>query len=325
MSTDMTFPCIAAARRFDPAAHLRFYIAGVPVGWVRRRDAARLAGWPDVFELADDRVALSDRYDTVDARSMALASAIGALAAGGAIPGWRDEIYAIRNRFDDPPLAYIERAASRFFGTQTYAVHLNGIVEYAASDAGGATGRGATEHGPTEHGPTEHGATEHGPTERDPTEHGPDAPRMWLGRRSATKATDPGMLDNVVAGGIGWGLGVRATLAKECWEEAGIPAGLAARAIAGRTVQVLCSLPEGTQSEQIFVYDLPLPSDFVPHNQDGEVAEHLLAGVPEVIGWLRAGDATMDASLAMLDTLLRHGWLAAADAPGIDALFVPAA
>lgn len=287
----MTFPCIAAARRFDPAAHLRFEIAGLAVGWVRRSDAARLDRWPDVFELADDRVVLSDRYDSVDARSMALASAIGALAAEGAIPGWRDEIYAIRNRFDDPPLAYIERAASRFFGTQTYAVHLNGIVEYAVPPGAG----------------------------------GASAPQMWLGRRSATKATDPGMLDNVVAGGIGWGFGVQETLTKECWEEAGIPAELAARAIAGRAVQVLCSLPEGTQSERIFVYDLPLPRDFAPHNQDGEVAEHLLAGVPEVIGWLREGKATMDASLATLDTLLRHGWIASGDAAGIDALFAPAA
>ncbi|MDR5661178.1 DUF4743 domain-containing protein, partial [Burkholderia cenocepacia] len=64
---------------------------------------------------------------------------------------------------------------------------------------------------------------------------------------------------------------------------------------------------------------------FAPRNQDGEVAEHLLASVPEVIGWLREGRATMDASLATLDTLLRHRWIAAADAAGIDALFVPAA
>lgn len=175
----MTFACIAAARRFDAAAHVPFAIAGRQVGWLRRGDVARLARWPDVFEFPAGRVELAARYDSVDARSMALASPIGALAAEGAIVGWRDEIYAIRNRFDDPPLAYIERAASRFFGTMTYAVHLNGIVEYA-----------------------------------------PSAPlAMWLGCRSATKATEPGMLDNVVAGGIGWGLGIEDTIAKECWEE----------------------------------------------------------------------------------------------------------
>lgn len=279
----MTFACIAAARRFDAAAHVPFAIAGRQVGWLRRGDVARLARWPDVFEFPAGRVELAARYDSVDARSMALASPIGALAAEGAIVGWRDEIYAIRNRFDDPPLAYIERAASRFFGTMTYAVHLNGIVEYA-----------------------------------------PSAPlAIWLGRRSATKATDPGMLDNVVAGGIGWGLGIEDTIAKECWEEAGIAAELAARAIPGRVAHVLRSLPEGTQAEQIFVYDLPLPRDFVPHNQDGEVAEHLLAGVDEIVAWLRAGEATVDASLAMLDSLLRHRAIAPEDARGIDVLFAP--
>lgn len=279
----MTFSCIDAARRFEAAAHVPFVIAGERFGWIRRVDLDALRRWPDVFEIDADRVALSAALDTPDTRSMALASVIGALAAEGRIPGWRNEIYAIRNRFDAPPVAYIERAASRFFGTMTYAVHLNGIVEYAAAQP----------------------------------------LRMWIGRRSDTKATDPGMLDNVVAGGIGWGLGVEDTLAKECWEEAGIEAALAARAIAGRTVHVLCEIPEGTQAEQIFVYDLPLPHDFVPRNQDGEVAEHRLAGAAEVIGWLAAGEATMDASLAILDSLLRHRALAADAVPGIDALFAP--
>ncbi|WLE60664.1 DUF4743 domain-containing protein [Burkholderia plantarii] len=279
----MRFPSIAAARRFDAAAHLPFVITGERFGWIRRRDLDALSRWPDVFEIGAAQVTLAAALDTPDTRSMALASVTGALAADGLIPGWRNEIYAIRNAFDAPPAAYIERAASRFFGTLTYAVHLNGIVEYAPAEP----------------------------------------LRMWLGRRSDTKATDPGMLDNVVAGGIGWGLGVEATLAKECWEEAGMPAELAARAIAGRTVHVLCSLPEGTQAEQIFVYDLPLPHDFVPRNQDGEVAEHRLVRADEVLRWLESGAMTMDASLATLDSLLRHRVLAPDAAPGIDALFAP--
>ena len=35
-----------------------------------------------------------------------------------------------------------------------------------------------------------------------------------------------GMLDNIVAGGIGWGFELMPTLVKECWEEAGMSAAL---------------------------------------------------------------------------------------------------
>ncbi len=277
----MTFACIAAARRFDFAAHVPFSIAGRQVGWLRRSDLPHLARWPAVFVAGAGGVELAERFDTPDARSEALAEPVNALAADGLIPGWRDETYAIRNRFDDAPLALIERAASRFFGTQTYAVHLNGVVEYAA-----------------------------------------DAPRQfWIGRRSSSKATDPRMLDNVVAGGIGWGYSVEDTILKECWEEAGIPAELAARAVPGRAVHVLCSLPEGTQAEQIFIYDLPLPPGFTPHNQDGEVAGHQLADAAKLLAWIEAGELTLDASLATLDCLLRHRLLDADAVRGIDALF----
>jgi 8-oxo-dGTP pyrophosphatase MutT (NUDIX family) len=279
----MTLPCITAARRFDANAHRPFLIGAEPVGWIRERDVPLLARWPDVFEITNDSVVLAAAFDTVDLRSAALASVIGALAADGCIPGWRDETYAIRNAFDAPPLAYIERAASRFFGTMTYAVHLNGVVEYAE---GGA-------------------------------------PQLWIARRSDTKATDPGMLDNVVAGGIGWGFGIAETIIKECWEEAGIPAEIASGAVAGRIAHVLQSLPEGTQAEQIFIYDLALPADFAPRNQDGEVGEHRLARIDEVARWIEEGALTVDASLATLDCLLRRRWIDEDACEGIDALFAP--
>lgn len=278
----MSLPCIAAARRFDPAAHRPFVIDGQQVGWIRAADVALLARWPDVFEIDAARVVLAPQFATVDARSAALGAVIGALAADGRIPGWRDETYAIRNAFDAPPLAYIERASSRFFGTMTYAVHLNGVVEYANG-----------------------------------------APQLWIARRSDTKATDPGMLDNVVAGGIGWGFGIDETIVKECWEEAGIERDIASRATPGRTAHVLQSLPEGTQAEQIFIYDLALPPDFTPHNQDGEVGEHRLARIDEVARWIEDGAMTVDASLATLDCLLRRRWIDEDACVGIDALFAP--
>jgi 8-oxo-dGTP pyrophosphatase MutT (NUDIX family) len=288
----MTLPCITAARRFDAAAHLPFWIGAEQVGWIRASDVPLLTRWPDVFEIDSNsshaRVTLAAAFNSVDLRSAALGSVIGALAAEGRIPGWRNETYAIRNAFDAPPLAYIERAASRFFGTMTYAVHLNGVVEYADGAQKGA-------------------------------------PQLWIARRSDTKATDPGMLDNVVAGGIGWGFGIEATIIKECWEEAGIPEEIAARAVAGRTAHVLQSLPEGTQAEQIFIYDLALPADFAPRNQDGEVGEHRLARIDEVARWIEEGAMTVDASLATLDCLLRRRWLDEEACAGIEALFAPPA
>ena len=278
----MSLSCIAAARRFDPAVHRSFWIDAQQVGWIRTTDVPLLTRWPDVFEIDASRVTLAPNFITTDERSAALGVVIGALAADGRIPGWRDETYAIRNAFDAPPLAYIERAASRFFGTMTYAVHLNGVVEYADG-----------------------------------------APQMWIARRSDTKATDPGMLDNVVAGGIGWGFGIGETIVKECWEEAGIPEDIAARATPGRTAHVLQSLPEGTQAEQIFIYDLALPADFVPRNQDGEVGEHRLARIDEVARRIEEGAMTVDASLATLDCLLRRRWIDEEACTGIEAVFAP--
>jgi 8-oxo-dGTP pyrophosphatase MutT (NUDIX family) len=131
------------------------------------------------------------------------------------------------------------------------------------------------------------------------------------------------MLDNVVAGGIGWGFSLAETIVKECWEEAGIPEEIAVRAVAGRTAHVLQSLPEGTQAEQIFIYDLALPEDFAPRNQDGEVGEHRLARIEDVAQAIEEGAMTVDASLATLDCLLRRRWIDEDACEGIDALFEP--
>jgi 8-oxo-dGTP pyrophosphatase MutT (NUDIX family) len=54
---------------------------------------------------------------------------------------------------------------------------------------------------------------------------------MWIARRSDTKAIDPGMLDNLVGGGIATGHTVASTVIKEAFEEAGIEASVASHAI----------------------------------------------------------------------------------------------
>jgi 8-oxo-dGTP pyrophosphatase MutT (NUDIX family) len=125
---------------------------------------------------------------------------------------------------------------------------------------------------------------------------------MWLARRASTKAIDPGMLDNLIGGGLTAGLSVEEVLVKEAWEEAGIPAELARTATRGGTVSILREVAEGVQSEVIHVYDLELPAGFEPRNQDGEVSEFLLLPFPAL-----AHEAlTLEAELAAKDYLARR-------------------
>jgi 8-oxo-dGTP pyrophosphatase MutT (NUDIX family) len=143
--------------------------------------------------------------------------------------------------------------------------------------------------------------------------------RMWLARRSPTKPIDPGLLDNLVGGGIAANSGAAATLVKEAFEEAGIPAQLASRAHGAGTVDICRDQPEGLQRETIHVYDLWLPAGFTPQNQDGEAIEHRLRAPDEVLSIAEGNDITADASLVIVDFLIRHGAIARDD-PSYDAL-----
>ena len=130
--------------------------------------------------------------------------------------------------------------------------------------------------------------------------------RMWLARRSATKPIDPGMLDNLVGGGVTAGLSSTEVLAKEAWEEAGIPAELAHRASFAARMSILREVPEGVQSELVEAYDLVLPPDFQPKNQDGEVSEFLLLPFAQVEPQLNLGTLTYEAGLVVRDFVSRR-------------------
>ncbi len=137
--------------------------------------------------------------------------------------------------------------------------------------------------------------------------------RMWLARRSPTKAIDPGMLDNLVGGGIAAGRSVADTVVKEALEEAGIDASLARRAQFAGTVDICRARPDGLQHETIFVHDLSLRADFAPAAIDGEAVDYRLVELSDaarIIAHAEGPDvATADSSLVILDYLLRHGEL----------------
>lgn len=268
----MRWSALAAARH-AAIARVPWFIGTSRVGSVDRRHLPALARYRDTLIVADDHVALDPALASTADRTAALAPINVALHDAGLFTAWRDETYAVVVRHGDAPLALIERAASRFWGTLTFGAHCNG---YIADDGGRPT-------------------------------------HLWIARRALTKPTDPGLLDNLVGGGVPHGQTPFETLVREGFEEAGLDAATMRGATPGRVIELARDIPEGFMHEQLYTFDLRLPMDLTPINQDGEVAELKLVTVDEAVARAAAGTMTVDAALVTLDFALRHRLLSATD------------
>lgn len=165
--------------------------------------------------------------------------------------------------------AEIERATARFWGSLTLGAHCNG---YQADSQGRPT-------------------------------------HLWIAQRALDKPTDPGMLDNLIGGGVPLGQTPREALLREAWEEAGLTPAHLSGVQRGSVLELCCDIPEGLQHEWLHVYDLALPAGVQPCNQDGEVAQHRRVPVDQALALAAGGALTVDAALATLDFALRHGLL----------------
>jgi 8-oxo-dGTP pyrophosphatase MutT (NUDIX family) len=135
-----------------------------------------------------------------------------------------------------------------------------------------------------------------------------DGLHMWIGTRARDRRNWPGRLDNLAAGGLPFGIPLAANLAKECWEEAGVPAGLARQAQAVGAVTYAHASENGFKPDVLFCYDLELPADFVPRCMDGEVEGFELLPLAEVVALVRdTTEMKPNCNLVVLDFLVRHG------------------
>ncbi|UUX48163.1 DUF4743 domain-containing protein [Nisaea acidiphila] len=139
-----------------------------------------------------------------------------------------------------------------------------------------------------------------------------DGTFMWVARRARDKATYPGKLDNMVAGGHPAGISAFDNLLKECAEEAGIPAEIAATARPTGVISYRMAVPAGLRRHMFYTYDLELDPDFVPEAVDGEVESFELLPVGEVMRIVESepGAFKYNCNLAIIDFLLRHGFIA---------------
>lgn len=128
---------------------------------------------------------------------------------------------------------------------------------------------------------------------------------FWIGRRSPYKAVSPDKLDNLVGGGVSAGESIQAALIRESFEEAGLPENLIAP-LPPRSVRLsLRTVARGLHREHLHIFDIELPENRIPQNQDGEIAAFLLMDAQEIAAAIAAGQFMNDAALALLDTFAR--------------------
>ncbi|CAN0260460.1 unnamed protein product [Ascophyllum nodosum] len=285
---------LAAAQRCNHYVaddYIPVFVAGVKVGAVSKSFARELGLFtastvelrPDMpgagpFGQEGPGYVLAPYASSVDERSRIMKGLVEGLADIGAISK-----QALRNELQDvraltgklsvtgTPLFRLERAAMIYFGIPSFGVHLNGYVKG----------------------------------------DGKEPMRIWIGVRSVSKATYPGLWDQMVAGGQPAGTGFRANLVKECEEEGSLPASLTRQIKAVGQVSYRYGTRKGLSTKFLCVFDLELPEDFTPYNGDGEVDQFLLMPVEEALDSIKTDLAQWkpNCALVMIDFALRHAFL----------------
>lgn len=267
---------IRAANRHDLRSFLPFCVDGIRVGCVKKPFAETLARWPEVFRIHEHRVTLAPPLDD------------------GAVPV-KERTRAVAEVLQ----TLREEGVIDGWRDELYPVNRSWseppalLIERAAVPWLGVRGYGVHMNGFV----------------RDP-----GGLRMWVARRSLSKPTGPGKLDQMVAGGQPAGIGLYENMVKECAEEAGIPYELARHVRAVGAISYTLETRAGFRPDLIFNFDLELPADFTPVNTDGEVEEFYLWPIEKVMEVVRESDGfKFNCALVVVDFLVRHGYIAADD------------
>lgn len=189
------------------------------------------------------------------------------LLDAGLIGPRRGEMMPVRQSFDAPHVAIVDRSAMRILGLWATKVHVNGLVETAPGMP----------------------------------------PDVWLSLRAAHSTAFPGYFDTLVAGGQPHDLDAATTAVKEAWEEAGIDATLMATARHVADQPVCYVSRQGFHQELLSIYDLTLPRDWTPTCIDGEVESNMLVSMAQLRAGLAGGlDIKFGSQLVCEDVVARH-------------------
>ena len=267
---------IRAANIHDLGNFLPFSVSGIRVGCVKHAFAERLSRWPEVLRVDDRGVALAGNLDAASVPAVERTQALSEV-----MQRLRDEGHIDGWRDELYPV------------NRTWSEPAFLLIERAAVPWFGVRAYGVHMNGFV---------------------RGADGLKMWVARRSMSKPTGPGKLDQMVAGGQPADIGLHDNMLKECAEEAGIPLEIARHVRAVGAITHALETNIGFRPDIIFNFDLELPDDFTPVNTDGEVDAFYLWPIEEVMERVRDSDAfKFNCALVIIDFLVRHGYLAADD------------
>ncbi|KNC99157.1 uncharacterized protein SPPG_05414 [Spizellomyces punctatus DAOM BR117] len=254
------------------------------IGIIRPSILEHISQYGTVFQIGPTAVRLNPDLDTPQARTDAVEAVLRQLQTVDdpelvCLKGWRNERYDVHGdrKKEEGILMELERAAAGVLGVRSYGCHMNGY-------------------------------------QRDPQT---GEMKMWIARRSKTKQTYPGMLDNLVGGGLAAGVDPLSNIIKECWEEAGLDGAMVAKNIVnvGAVTFYLVNEERGWIPTTEYVYDLDVGNSFMPKAVDGEVQGFQLLNVDELKEHLYSGEFTPEAGLVVIDFLIRHGFVTAMNEP----------
>lgn len=287
------------ARQRAPADWVRWFCGPVFLGYLSQERAAwlsdALGATGELQATSRDGLELHwDGFDcNADLRSARLQAVLEAARAQGLLVGWRNERFSFWSTHDNSNTIINPAAAQPWQGRNALqaaevSAHLPApdTPYFLSVERSGFRFLGMMSHAVHINGFTPRG-------------------HLWCARRAQGKATDPGMLDNITAGGLPTGESALECALRELQEEAGItPVQPQALIHAGsiriaRTVHPQSTEPQGYHDELLQVFNLTVPDTMQPQNRDGEVAEFLCLSPHEVMQRIARGEFTVDAAAAL--------------------------
>jgi 8-oxo-dGTP pyrophosphatase MutT (NUDIX family) len=120
---------IKTCNNWNSTHYLPWVINNKTYGWIRPAFAEHLKQWPDVFLIDDQQIILNPELTDYDTRTKTLTPIIQSLHTQGIIDTWVNENYPVNHQFGEKGELEFERAATLYFGTLSYGVHMNGLVQ----------------------------------------------------------------------------------------------------------------------------------------------------------------------------------------------------